>query len=100
MLLVTILLMAGSVVGVQRIRLGIDPVELFPEEHPFQQASRVFNERFSGWRYFDIMVEGPEAGAVKSPLFLKSMVDFQQATSALQTWRTWRRSGCTDPAHL
>ena len=84
MLLVAVLLMAGSVVGVQRIRLGIDPVELFPAEHPFQQASRVFNERFSGWRYFDIMVEGPEAGALKSPSFLKSITAFQQAAGSLQ----------------
>ncbi len=83
-LVMTLLLIAGSGVGVMRIRLGIDPVKLFPKRHPFQEAAQVFNNRFSGWRYFNIMVERSEANSVKTPAFLKSILNFQYAAGRLQ----------------
>ena len=78
------LLMVVAGAGVSRIRLGIDPVELFPEQHAFQEAAAVFNTRFSGWRYFDVMVAGPEADSVKTPEFLRAIQGFQRAAGELE----------------
>ncbi len=80
---ITLLLIAGSGAGVTRIRLGLDPVELFPERHPVREATRILNDRFSGCRYFDVMVEGDRAGAVNHPAFLKALMNFQQAAGKL-----------------
>ena len=78
-LVVTLLLIVASGIGITRIRLGLDPVELFPEGHPVRKATRVFNDRFSGVRYFNVMVEGDEPNVVKHPTFLQSLIGFQRA---------------------
>ncbi len=80
---ITLLLILVSGFGITRIRLGLDPVELFPQQHPVRDATRIFNDHFTGCRYFNIMVEGNHAGAVNHPAFLKTLFNFQQAVEKL-----------------
>ncbi|HEV2146497.1 MAG TPA: outer membrane lipoprotein-sorting protein [Longimicrobiaceae bacterium] len=69
---------AVSVVGISRIQIGNDLSEYFPADHRLRTAFDVFNAKLGGVRRMEIMVEGPEADAVKDPEMLRRIQAFQE----------------------
>ena len=75
---------AVSLVGISRIRVGLDPVALFPEGHPVRQSTRVLTERFGGCRYFNVMVDSRRSGGAFEPSLLASVSSFARAAEGIQ----------------
>ena len=73
-----------SIFGMLRLRVGMDPVNFFPEDFPFARNIRDFDEHFSGARKMYIMVESTDE-TVKSPRILEDILAFQREAEKLET---------------
>jgi uncharacterized protein len=67
-----------SIVGIARIRIGMDPVSMFPQGHPVREATTVLNTEFAGCRYFDVMIDGRHAGAALESGAMEAVNAFAQ----------------------
>ena len=77
LLVATVVLMAISVVGIMKIRVGTDFIEYFPQGHPLRITFEEFNENLGGARTMEVMIEGDEMDAVKNPELLQKIAAFQ-----------------------
>jgi len=68
---------AVSAYGVSRLRVGMDPVDFFPEDFPFARHVRDFDDHFGGARKMFVMVESTSRN-VKNPSLLNEMLAFQR----------------------
>ena len=68
-----IVVIVASAVGIARIRIGMDPVSMFPTDHPVREATAVLTEQFDGCRYFDVMVDGGKPGSGLEPNTLEAI---------------------------
>ncbi len=66
-LIVSALLIAAGISGVLRIQVNDNPVRWFKETHPMRVADTVMNRLFGGTYMAYLVVESPEAEAVKRP---------------------------------
>lgn len=66
-LLVCALLMIAGIAGVLRIQVNDNPVRWFKEAHPMRTADTVMNRFFGGTYMTYLVVEGPDAEAIKRP---------------------------------
>ena len=82
--IVSIAVAAISIYGMLQLRVGMDPVNFFPEDFPFAQNIRDFDEHFSGARKMYVMVESTDEN-VKSPKLLEDILTFQQEAEKLDT---------------
>jgi len=74
--LVCALLVVVSFVGSSRLRVGMDPVDYFPEDFPFSRNVADFDAHFGGARKMYVMVEGLSEN-VKNPDILNKILAFQ-----------------------
>lgn len=72
-----------SVWGMTKLHHEFSSIENFPGDHPLRQANDFVNEHFAGTTAFQIMIEGEEEGAIKSPHLLKGMLEFQRYAKSL-----------------
>jgi len=72
-----------SLWGMTKLHHEFSSIENFPEDHPLRQANDFVNEHFAGTTAFQIMIEGEEEGAIKSPHILKGMLEFQRYAKTL-----------------
>ncbi len=70
------IVLVASAFGVSRIRIGMDPVSMFPKDHPVREATAVLTEQFDGCRYFDVMVDAGVSGSGLEPNTLAAMARF------------------------
>ncbi|MCA9773150.1 MAG: MMPL family transporter, partial [Myxococcales bacterium] len=54
----TAALIALSVIGILRIAVGVDPVSFFPKDHELREVDALFNRRFNGANYLQVMIQG------------------------------------------
>lgn len=67
--------------GVSRLEVGLDPVAMFPPDHPVRTATDVLTERFAGCRYFDVMVDAGRPGGALSPASIDAITAFHAVAS-------------------
>lgn len=79
----TLLIFAISVIGIFQVRVGIDFVKYFPNDHRLRLAFEKFNEKLGGSRTLDIMIAGKETDAIKDPDLLQKIADFQKFAETL-----------------
>ena len=72
------LVLTISVFGISRIIVGDDMLKFFPESHKGRIASNVFNDKLSGVRVMDIMIDSKEVDGIKEPKFFNAVKEFQQ----------------------
>ncbi len=77
----TILILSGallliSVYGISKVEIGNNFIEYFPKNHSIRTTYYAFEEDLGGARYIDIMFEGDEPDAVKTPHFLNNISSF------------------------
>ncbi|MBN1290338.1 MAG: MMPL family transporter [Candidatus Latescibacteria bacterium] len=75
--LICTLLIVASAIGSLRLRVGMDPVDYFPEDFPFSKNVADFDAHFGGARKMYIMVEGLSE-TVKNPNILNKILAFQK----------------------
>ena len=66
-LLIGVLLVIVGIMGVLQIRINDNPVRWFKEAHPMRVADLVMNRLFGGTYMAYLVVECPEAEAIKQP---------------------------------
>lgn len=74
-----LLLLGLGVFGVSRIVVNDNPVNWFSEGHRLRVADREMNRLFGGTYMAYLVVEGEDAGAVKSPEVLSYIAELQRA---------------------
>ncbi|MFQ5864041.1 MAG: RND family transporter [bacterium] len=67
-----------SMLGISKIKVGNDFVQMFPKHHRVRETFEMFNEKLGGSRYFNIMIEGKNYDSIKDPLLLQKIFAFQQ----------------------
>jgi len=77
-LVTAVIVLALSIYGVTKVEIGNNFVEYFPKKHNLRVAYEQFDENLGGARYIDIMFEGVEPDAVKTPEFLHKVDSFLQ----------------------
>jgi predicted RND superfamily exporter protein len=80
---VGLLLIALSLVGVSKVKVGFAPDEIFPRNHRARNVVRLFLEKFHGPYSLNVMFETKEAEGLKSPEALKQIDAFQQFAEEL-----------------
>jgi len=83
-LAVCVLAAAVSAYGISRLRVGMDPVDFFPEDFPFARHVRDFDDHFGGARKMFVMVESTSRN-VKDPSLLNEMLAFQRYAEEKET---------------
>lgn len=73
-----VLIVVVSVIGITRIKTGLDVASLFPPDHRGKISLDVFGENLGGVRALNIMIEAPESGGIKNPVYLNKIVEFQR----------------------
>ncbi|MFQ5632820.1 MAG: RND family transporter, partial [bacterium] len=73
-----------SLIGIGRIRVGNDFVQMFPDDHPVRETFELFNDKFGGSRYFNVMIAGKEYDSVKDPHMLEQIWKFQQFAESFE----------------
>ncbi|HEX4937462.1 MAG TPA: MMPL family transporter [Candidatus Kapabacteria bacterium] len=71
-------LVAICVVGIVQLKTGVDVTAVFPSDHRGRVSFDKFSEKLGGGRYFNVMVEAPDAEGIKDPALLKTILDYQQ----------------------
>lgn len=69
----SLLIFAFSIWGTCNLKIGNDFIEYFPKDHRLTKTYDKFNTKLGGADYIDIMFEGNEVDAIKSPRFLKEI---------------------------
>lgn len=72
-----LLLIAAAVFFIGKVKIGDDYLRFFPKSHPGRVAAETFNERLSGVRTMDIVVDAEAYGGIKAERFFRSLNDFQ-----------------------
>src|SRR3990167_750531 len=72
------MLIAICVVGIVGLKTGVDVTAVFPQDHRGRVSFDKFSEKLGGGRYFNVMVEAPDAEGIKDPALLKTILDYQQ----------------------
>jgi len=70
------IVLAVSIYGITKVEIGNNFVEYFPKKHDLRISYEEFDKNLGGARYIDLMFEGSEEGAVKTPEFLQKVDDF------------------------
>ena len=76
-LIATSLLLAASVVGIARIRVESDLVQMFGQKTQIMQDNEFFNRYFSGTMTLQIVVETDRPDAIKEPSVLRRIEQIQ-----------------------
>jgi len=77
-LIASLVVLSLSIFGITKVEIGNNFIEYFPKKHSLRVAYEQFDENLGGVRYLDVMFEGTEADAVKTPVFLQKVDDFLQ----------------------
>lgn len=72
-LVCSIVVLCVSIWGTFNVKIGNDFIEYFPKDHRLTVAYEKFNDNLGGASYIDVMFDGKELDAVKSPDFLNKM---------------------------
>ncbi|MBV6652509.1 MAG: MMPL family transporter, partial [Mameliella sp.] len=72
-----LVLIAGAVFFIGQVKIGDDYLKFFPKSHPGRVAAETFNDRLSGVRTMDIVVDAEAYGGIKNETFFRSLNDFQ-----------------------
>ncbi|HKK78914.1 MAG TPA: MMPL family transporter [Phaeodactylibacter sp.] len=72
-----LLLIALAVYFIGQVKIGDDYLKFFPKSHQGRIAAETFNDRLSGVRTMDIMVDATPYGGIKDDAFFRSLNDFQ-----------------------
>jgi predicted RND superfamily exporter protein len=80
---VGLLLIAISLVGVSRVKVGFAPDEIFPRNHPSRNVVALFLDKFHGPYSLNVMFTTKEVDGLKSPAALKQIDTFQQFAEGL-----------------
>ncbi|MFQ6607334.1 MAG: RND family transporter [Fidelibacterota bacterium] len=72
-----------SMVGINKIQIGTDFTEMFPDGHRIKQSFSMFNEFLGGARYLNIMITGKEADSITDPTLLKQIEEYQNYAEGL-----------------
>jgi hydrophobe/amphiphile efflux-3 (HAE3) family protein len=84
-LILAVIMLGVAVWGLSKVRVGNDFIEYFPKNHRLTLAYEKFNDNLGGANYIEIMFDGKNADAVKSPVFLNkidSLLRYAKATYA------------------
>lgn len=73
--IISLILFGVSIYGIFNLKIGNDFIKYFPKDHRLTVAYEKFNDNLGGADYIDIMFEGKEVDAIKSPLFLRKIDD-------------------------
>lgn len=73
-----------SLIGVFRIKVGINFVDFFPKEHRFTISANKFNEKVGGSNPLNIMIEAPEPDGIKNPEILKKMLKLEDYARGME----------------
>ena len=73
-----------SMVGITRIQIGMDPVSMFPVDHDVRKSTDVLTTRFSGCRYFDVMVDFETSGRAFEAEAISVVRDFDLAAANIE----------------
>ncbi|MCA9774672.1 MAG: MMPL family transporter, partial [Myxococcales bacterium] len=79
---------ALSVIGILRIAVGVDPVSFFPKDHELREVDALFNRRFNGANYLQVMIQGPTPGSVHEPEFIERVASLQKFAEGLPDVRS------------
>ncbi len=71
-------LLLVSLFGISQIIVGDDFLKFFPEDHKGRIASNVFNDKLSGVRVMDIMIDSKEVDGIKNPEFFNKVKGLQE----------------------
>ncbi len=66
-----------------QVKIGDNYEKFFPKSHPGRQASETFNERLSGMRFLDLMVDAGEPDGIKQPTFYRGFRELQTYVESL-----------------
>lgn len=72
-----------SIVGINKMQIGTDFTEMFPDGHRIKQSFSMFNEFLGGARYLNIMITGKEADSITDPTLLKQIEEYQNYAEGL-----------------
>jgi len=67
-----------SIYGITKVEIGNNFVEYFPKKHSLRMSYEEFDKNLGGARYIDVMFEGSDKDAVKTPEFLDKVDGFLQ----------------------
>ncbi|MBI4830595.1 MAG: MMPL family transporter [Candidatus Lindowbacteria bacterium] len=79
----TTLVVAGSIIGILKIKVGVAPEEIFPPRHRAREVVSLFLREFHGPYNLNVMFTASEPGELKSPEVLKQIDDFQKFAESL-----------------
>lgn len=74
----TVLIIVISIYGASKVRVGNDFIKYFPEDHRLTIVFNKFIDKLGGASYMDVMIDGGEEDAIKDPVLLSKIWDFQQ----------------------
>lgn len=69
--------------GISKVVVGNDFIESFPQKHVLRVAFNKFNTKLGGASYLDIMIDGNKEDAIKDPILLSKIVEFQNYAEQL-----------------
>lgn len=75
---VFIAIFAVSLVGISKIKTGLDVASIFPDGHRGKVSLDAFGENLGGVRVLSVMIEAPESEGIKSPEYLSKIANFEQ----------------------
>jgi hydrophobe/amphiphile efflux-3 (HAE3) family protein len=77
-LVATLILIIFSIFGISKILIGEDLASYFPKSHPMTKTFKFFNEKMGGSQNYNIVIEGNDVDAIKDPVLLRKIVEFQK----------------------
>jgi hydrophobe/amphiphile efflux-3 (HAE3) family protein len=72
-----LVLIAAALYFIGQIQIGDDYLRFFPKAHRGRIAAETFNDRLSGVRTMDIVVDASSYGGIKDETFFEHLSDFQ-----------------------
>ena len=72
-----LLLIAGAVYFIGQVKIGDDYLKFFPKSHQGRVAAETFNDKLSGVRTMDIVVDATAYGGIKDEAFFRNLNGFQ-----------------------
>ncbi|MBN2442874.1 MAG: RND family transporter [Spirochaetales bacterium] len=76
-LLITLIILIGSIAGIFNLRVESDLVQMFGKNTKIMQDNEFFNRYFNGTMTLQLIFESDEPDKMKEPEILKGMVEFQ-----------------------
>jgi len=78
-----VMLLLASLLGLLKLRANDSWVEMFPHDSEVYTSTKLINERLNGTVSLNVVIEGDEPDAIKSPSILRKMDGMQQAAEEL-----------------